>query len=133
MTDENPTVWLTLQAQDAVKLIDYYVDTFGFVVAARYGQGDTVDHAQLNWPEGAGGIMLGSHKPGAAWSRQPGTAGGYVVTRDPDGLYARVLEHNADIVRPLADTDYGAREFAVRDPEGNLWSFGDYTGEPRPA
>jgi len=110
-------------------LIDYYVDTFGFMVATVIGDGDVVEHAQLNWPEGSGGIMLGSHRPNAEWSRQPGTAGGYVVASDPDALYARVVEHGADIVRPLAKTDYGAREFAVRDPEGNLWSFGDYVGE----
>lgn len=132
MTTPNPTVWLTLQADNAPKLIDYYVDTFGFVLAARYGDGDRVDHAQLNWPEGSGGIMLGSHKPGADWSRQPGTAGGYVVTADPDALYQRVLSRQAEIIRPLGKTDYGATEFAVRDPEGNLWSFGDYAGESTP-
>jgi uncharacterized glyoxalase superfamily protein PhnB len=104
MTTSNPTVWLTLQAHNAPNLIDYYVDTFGFVVAARYGDGDRIDHAQLNWPEGSGGIMLGSHKPGADWSREPGTAGGYVVTSDLDGLYERVLSHEAEIVRPLAKT-----------------------------
>lgn len=38
------------------------------------------------------------------------------------------MSRNADVVRPLAGTDYGAREFVVRDPEGNLWSFGDYVG-----
>ena len=26
----------------------------------------------------------------------------------------------------LADQDYGSRDFAVRDPEGNIWSFGTY-------
>jgi uncharacterized glyoxalase superfamily protein PhnB len=129
----SPAIWLTLQAADAPALIDYYVETFGFVVAARYGEGDTVDHAELRWPDGAGGIMLGSHRPGNAWSREPGTAGGYVVTADPDALYERVLRHRADVVRPLADTDYGSREFAVRDPEGNLWSFGSYAGEPLPS
>jgi uncharacterized glyoxalase superfamily protein PhnB len=50
------------------------------------------------------------------------------VTGDPDALYARVLERKADVMRPLAETDYGAREFGVRDPEGNLWAFGDYRG-----
>jgi uncharacterized glyoxalase superfamily protein PhnB len=133
MTPSNPTVWLTLQAADAPALIDYYTDTFGFVIAARYGNGDIVDHAQLNWPEGTGGIMLGSHKPGAACSREPGGAGCYVVTNDPDALYERVLQRKADVVRPLEKTDYGSREFTVRDPEGNLWSFGDYTGEPMPS
>jgi len=29
------------------------------------------------------------------------------------------------------DTDYGSREFSVRDPEGNRWSFGSYRGAPR--
>src|ERR1700716_497889 len=77
MTGSNPTVWLTLQAHDAPKLIDYYVQTFGFVLAARYGEGRRIAYAQLNWPEGSGGIMLGSHKPGAEWCREPGTSGGY--------------------------------------------------------
>lgn len=130
MTDKNPTVWVTLQAHNAPKLIDYYVDTFGFVVTARYGvEGDTVRHAELIWPQGSGGLMLGSYQTGTEWCREPGTAGAYVVTADPDGLYQRVQSRNADIVRPLAGTDYGAREFVVRDPEGNLWSFGDYSGE----
>jgi len=133
MTGSNPTVWLTLQAHDAPKLIDYYVHTFGFVLAARYGEGSRVDHAQLNWPEGTGGIMLGSHKPDAEWRREPGTSGGYVVTTDPAQLYERVRQRGAEIVRPLTETDYGASEFSVRDPEGNLWSFGDYRGETPPA
>ena len=133
MTALNPTVWLTLQARDAPKLIDYFVDTFGFVLAARYGDGDTVDHAQLNWPEGSGGIMLGSHKPGVESCREPGAAGGYIVTADPDAVLERVRQHKADVVRAITETDYGAREFAVRDPEGNMWSFGDYRGEPLPA
>jgi uncharacterized glyoxalase superfamily protein PhnB len=29
----------------------------------------------------------------------------------------------------LHDTDYGSREYMVRDPEGNLWSFGTYRPE----
>jgi uncharacterized glyoxalase superfamily protein PhnB len=133
MTAANPTVWLTLQAHDAPTLIEYYVDTFGLVLAARYGEGDTVDHAQLRWPEGSGGIMLGSYRFGAGWCREPGTAGGYIVTADPTALYERVRAQGADITRPLTKTDYGANEFGVRDPEGNLWSFGDYRGEALPS
>ena len=26
----------------------------------------------------------------------------------------------------LTDLDYGSRDYAARDPEGNLWSFGTY-------
>ena len=49
----------------------------------------------------------------------------------PDALYERVTAAGADIIRKPGDTDYGSREFALRDPEGNLWSFGTYRGEPR--
>lgn len=126
-----PTVWPTLQARDALALIDFYVDTFGFLRTAVYADGDRVDHAQLDWPEG-GGIMLGSHKPDAEWSRLPGTFGAYVVTEHVDELYAKVQAAGARVRRDLADQDYGSREFSVEDPEGNLWSFGTYRGEPRP-
>ena len=30
----------------------------------------------------------------------------------------------------LHDTDYGSRDFAVRDPEGDRWSIGTYRGSP---
>jgi uncharacterized glyoxalase superfamily protein PhnB len=29
-------------------------------------------------------------------------------------------------VRPLTDQDYGSREYAAKDPGGNVWSFGTY-------
>ena len=125
-----PTVWPTLQAHDAHALIDFLVDTVGFLKTAVYEDGDKVAHAQLDWPEG-GGIMLGSHKPDGEWSREPGTFGAYVVTDRVDELYAQVKNAGAKITRELADQDYGNREFAIADPEGNLWSFGPYRGEPR--
>ncbi|WP_161631658.1 VOC family protein [Pseudonocardia asaccharolytica] len=47
----------------------------------------------------------------------------HVVVADPDALFARVTA-GATVIRGLEDTDYGSRTFAVRDPEGNVWSFG---------
>ncbi|MQA95692.1 MAG: glyoxalase [Streptosporangiales bacterium] len=132
-THENgpaPTVWPTLQAKNAHALVDFLVDTVGFLKTAVYADGDQVAHAQLDWPEG-GGIMLGSHMPGRDWSREPGTAGMYVVTADPDKLYERLRAAGVDFVQPIQDQEYGNREFIIRDPEGNLWSFGHYRGESR--
>jgi len=126
-----PTVWPTLQAKDANALIDFLVDTVGFRRTAVYADGDQVAHAQLDWPEG-GGIMLGSHKEDSYWSMEPGMAGTYVVTDDPDGLYERLRAKGVDMVRHIEDQDYGNRDFIIRDPEGNLWSFGLYRGQPRP-
>ena len=128
-----PQVWPTLRCADAPALITFLVEAFGFEVTARYGEGDRVDHAELAWPLG-GGIMLGSTHPDDAeddWSLRPGHFGAYVVTDDADALFARAGAAGAEITTGLHDTDYGSRDFAVRDPEGNRWSFGTYRGEPR--
>ncbi|MFD5586856.1 MULTISPECIES: VOC family protein [unclassified Streptomyces] len=127
-----PQVWPTLRARDARALIRFLVDAFGFEETAVYTDGDLVRHAELAWPEG-GGVMLGSLRPDAkqdAWRFEPGGFGAYVVTADPDAVYARAKAAGAEITSELHVTDYGSRDFAARDPEGNLWSFGTYPGEP---
>ncbi len=134
MTDNAPPpqVWPTLRARDARALIRFLVDVLGFEETVVYGEDDRVDHAQLTWPPG-GGIMLGSARddPDDPWPVQPGTGAAYVVTDDPDAIHDRAAAAGAKIIRSLEDTDYGSREFAVRDPEGNRWSFGTYRGAPR--
>jgi uncharacterized glyoxalase superfamily protein PhnB len=132
-----PTVWPALRARDPRGLIAFLVDALGFENTVVYGDqpdgsGDVVVHAEISWPEG-GGIMLGSARdvPDDPWPVQPGSSGCYVVTADPDKVHARAVAAGADIVTALHDTDYGSREFAVRDPEGNRWSFGTYRGAPR--
>jgi len=132
MTDNSPPpqVWPTLRARDARALIRFLVDAFGFEETVVYGDGERVDHAQLSWPPG-GGVMLGSVRDDGGWPVPPGSFGAYVVTDDPDGLCARATAAGAEIIAPPHDTDYGSRDFAARDPEGNRWSFGTYRGEPR--
>ena len=56
----------------------------------------------------------------------PGPILVYVVVEDPDALHDRAVAAGAEIVRGLTDQDYGSREFAARDPYGNVWSFGTY-------
>jgi uncharacterized glyoxalase superfamily protein PhnB len=135
MTDKTPApqVWPTVRARDARALIRFLVDAFGFEETAVYGEGDRVDHAELSWPPG-GGIMLGSAAESDAddnWPLQPGSFGAYVVTDEPDALFARATAAGAEVLMDMNDTDYGSRGFAVRDPEGNRWSFGTYRGAPR--
>ena len=135
MTDYTPPpqVWPTLRAHDALGLIRFLVAAFGFEETAVYADGHQVHHAQLSWPPG-GGIMLGSARPADekdTWPVQPGSFGCYVVTDDPDRLFARATAAGAEVLQGLHETDYGSRDFAVRDPEGNRWSFGTYRGEPR--
>jgi uncharacterized glyoxalase superfamily protein PhnB len=130
-----PQVWPSLRARDARALIRFLVDALGFEATVVYGEGDRVDHAQLSWPPG-GGIMLGSAREtdsDQVGAMSPGSFGAYVVTDEPDALYERAKAAGAEIVRAPHDTEYGSRDFAVRDPEGNRWSFGTYRGEPREA
>lgn len=128
-----PTLFATFRARDATGLIDYLQDVLGFVLTARYDDGERVAHAELRRPDGRGGVMLGDVQEGAEWSPEPGGAGLYVVADDIDTLYERAVAKDAQVITPLADTPYGSREFAVRDPEGNMWSFGTYAGEQVPA
>ncbi|MGW4638370.1 VOC family protein [Sphaerisporangium sp. NPDC004334] len=134
MTQTPPAqVWPTLRARDARRLIAFLVEAFGFEETVVYGDGERVDHAQLDWPLG-GGVMLGSDRERGEdnpWWLPPGTFGAYVVTDELDALYARATAAGAETLYAPRDTDYGSRDFAVRDPEGNLWSFGTYRGEPR--
>ena len=126
-----PTVWGTFQARDAHAMIDFLVK-LGFEATAVYDDPNDptiVQHSELNWPEG-GGVMCGSNT-NTEWSLEPGSAGFYVVTADPHAVYDRAARAGAEIIRKPRETDYGALEFALRDPEGSLWSFGDYRGEPR--
>ena len=84
----------------------------------------------MRWPRG-GGIMFGTAgKDDSAYGRRlPGNDAVYVVCDDPDALFERATAAGAEVVRGLKDEDYGSRGFTVRDPEGNLWSFGTYRGE----
>jgi uncharacterized glyoxalase superfamily protein PhnB len=126
-----PNVWPTLAANDARGLIRFLVEALGFEEVVAYGEGDRVDHAELAWPPG-GGVMLGSAKrDDPSGVTKPGSFSAYVVTDDPDALHARAAAHGAKMIRELHDTDYGSRDFAIEDPEGNRWSFGTYRGEPR--
>ncbi len=131
-TPPPPQVWPTLRARDARALIRFLVDAFGFEETVVHGEGDVVDHAQLSWPEG-GGIMLGSTRRTGEdrWDLPPGTFGAYVVTADPEAVLARAEAAGAEITDELHTTDYGSRDFAARDIEGNRWSFGTYPGAPR--
>jgi uncharacterized glyoxalase superfamily protein PhnB len=130
MSEQHPSlVWPALQAHDPDLVIRALV-ALGFEETAAYrDESGVVQHAQLDWPEG-GGVMLGSYSPDKVWSIKPGTAGIYVVTDDPDGVRERALTTKAE-VGEMEEQDYGSRDVRLRDPEGNLWSFGTYRGEPR--
>ena len=132
MSDKTPPpqVWPTFSATDARALIRFLVDVVGFEETAVYGEGDVVHHAELSWPPG-GGVMLGSARSDNETVTGPGRFSAYVVTDEPDALCERIRAAGGKITTELRDTDYGSRDFAIDDPEGNHWYFGTYRGAPR--
>ncbi|NUS44536.1 MAG: glyoxalase [Mycobacteriaceae bacterium] len=126
-------VWPTLTFTDARGAAEFLTKAFGFeqtAMFARDGDPTVVEHAEMRCP-GGGGIMFGTagRDDTPFGLRKPGNDSIYLVCADPDALYARATAAGAEIVRALRDEDYGSRGFTARDPEGNLWSFGTYTGE----
>jgi len=132
-TPAGSTIIPCLRYDDALRMIDWLRDAFGFQAQAVYADGDTVHHAQLVF--GSGMLMLGSTQPGSEWGdliTQPRDIGGRttqspcVVVTDPDAHYARARAAGAEIVQDIADQPYGGRGYSCRDPEGHLWWFGSY-------
>jgi uncharacterized glyoxalase superfamily protein PhnB len=106
--------------------IDWLERAYGFTRHEVHEGGDhSIAHAELRI--GPGAIGLSSAAPAVAGN--PWTTvrqGIYVCTAAVDAAHDRAGEAGADIAQPIRNTDYGAREFSVRDPEGHLWSFGTY-------
>jgi uncharacterized glyoxalase superfamily protein PhnB len=127
------TVIPSFRYHDAKAAIEWLSNVFGFERHAVYEMPDgLIAHAELTLNGGM--IMLGSQRDDEHGSRfkSPTELGGvetrssYIVVADADAAYARAQTAGATIVRPLQNTDYGSREFAVRDPEGHSWSAGTY-------
>lgn len=129
MSIEAPRLYPTFRYRDAVRMIDWLCDAFGFRVDAKFMDGDLVGHAQLSF--GTSAIMLGSVRDDA-YGRMvgaPGDNGGksvYVAVDDCDAAYAKAKAAGAKILEEPNDRDYGSREFICADPEGIVWSFGTY-------
>jgi uncharacterized glyoxalase superfamily protein PhnB len=127
------TVIPALRYRNAPAAIDWLCQVFGFERHAVYeGENGTIGHAELTLNGGM--IMLGSAKDDGHGRRFKSpdeldgmeTCSAYIVVADADAAHDRAVAAGATIIRPLQNTDYGSREFAVRDPEGHSWSLGTY-------
>jgi uncharacterized glyoxalase superfamily protein PhnB len=133
MTEFRSTVIPGHRYRNATAAIDWLSRVFGFECHAVYeGENGTIAHAELTL--GGGMIMLGSGKDDEYGKgfRSPDELGGietrscYIVVQDADAAYARAVDAGAMVTNSLHNTDYGSREFTVKDPEGHSWSAGTY-------
>lgn len=127
-------IWAALNYADAHAGIRFLVEVFGFeaVLVVEGDEPGVVEHSQLRWPEG--GVVQASSpaRPGNVFSDRPtGAENLYVITADPMAVWQRCTAAGVEVVLPPRSPDYDAdgTVFSVRDPEGNIWSFGTYAGE----
>lgn len=125
MSAAEVTLWPSLTFRDAEAMLGW-LTTIGFTEHAVYrdDRGGVV-HAEMTWSSG-GGIMFGTHSDGEELLRAPGGTSIYLITEDPDAVQAAAVAAGGNELRQVSENDYGGRGGTVRDPEGNLWSFGTY-------
>lgn len=122
------TVFPILRYTDARAAIRWLCAAFGFKERFSVPKtGPFVRHAQLSL--GMSIIMLGSTRDDGLSSPQTlgaATQALYVYVPDLDVHFEKARLAGALILSLPRDTDFGAREYHVRDPEGHLWTFGTY-------
>jgi uncharacterized glyoxalase superfamily protein PhnB len=132
MAHDAPTLYPLMRYRDAPAAIAFLKDAFGFqerqVIANEDG---TIAHAELEL--GPGILMLGSEREDQTIGSRAGRGWIYVAIDDADAHHDRALAAGAEVVSELHDTDYGSRDYAARDLEGNMWHFGTYRPAVEPA
>jgi uncharacterized glyoxalase superfamily protein PhnB len=130
---ERGGIWAAVFYRDALEGIRFLVDVFGFAeqLVVRGPDDQTVVHSELRWPEG-GVVQAGTYDATNAYALPPGQQSLYVVTADPQSIWERSEAAGLAVVRPPESPDYdpGGLVFSVRDPEGNIWTFGSYGLQP---
>ena len=121
------TFYPTLRYADPDAAMEWLERTLGFERREDHrDESGNLVHAELSL--GPAIVMLSA----AAAGREPfrslpaGATLVYCGVDEVEALHDRARDAGADIAAELTDTDYGSRDFTVRDPEGNLWAFGTY-------
>jgi uncharacterized glyoxalase superfamily protein PhnB len=122
-----------IRYSDANKAIEWLKQALGFTEKAVFrNAGGIVEHAELLL--GNGMVMIGTvghNKETAHWFVEPGAVGGvtasvYLIVPECDAVYETAKAAGAEILQELQSKNYGGKAFIVRDPEGQIWSVGEY-------
>ena len=118
-----------LHYRDPEKALGFLTDAFGFrEKAVHKGPDGEIAYVELEF----GGCYFGFGVT-ASSNDSPfdlGPTAVYVGLDDPDAHHDRAVAAGAEIVMGLTDQEYGSRDYAARDPEGNVWCFGTYRPGP---
>ncbi len=126
-----PSITPFLRYNDPATAVDWLAQAFGLErTDLATGDDGAVVHAELRWGDcvvhigPAGDFVIPSRSP----SDLPFTSGGIHLDLGDaevvDDHFKQVVEAGAEVLVEPHDTFYGARNFAVRDLERHIWSFG---------
>jgi uncharacterized glyoxalase superfamily protein PhnB len=125
MPDDTQRISPVLVYDNAEAAIAFLTRAFGFAEHSVHRSPDgSIAHAELTY--GGSYIGLSDRIKGVQSVFDLGPCAIYVTVDDPDRHHAQAVAAGAEVVYPLTDQDYGSRDYAVRDPEGFVWSFGTY-------
>lgn len=121
-----PTIFPIIRFRDADAGIAWLKDALAFEEHGVFRADDgTVQHGELK--RGDAWVMVGTEPPGGdRWGPHAGTGFYYLAVDDAAKAFERARSAGADLASELESRDYGGREFAMNDPEGNIWTVGEY-------
>lgn len=128
-------IWAAMPYADARAGIRFLIDVLGFeeqIVVPDDDDPSVIIHSQLRWPEGGVLQAATANRPGNVYSQRPiGSESLYVVTADPDAVWQRCRAAGVEVIAAPSEPDYapGTMNFSIRDPEGNIFTFGSYGGQ----
>jgi uncharacterized glyoxalase superfamily protein PhnB len=118
------TIHATLRYDDADKAIAFLTGALGLVEHDVYrDDAGRVSHGELSHE---GDVLMVGPRADPPGPFDTGRAVLYLAVDDVDAHHARAVAAGAAVVMELVDQPYGSREYAVTDPEGNVWSVGTY-------
>jgi uncharacterized glyoxalase superfamily protein PhnB len=130
-----PQFFPTLRYADPAAAVVWLCKAFDFTehFVARDEVGRVV-HAQLRLGDGL--LLLGPDRSDDPYGiHSPRVLNGLnqcvcVALHEVDLHCVAARAAGASVITEPYDTPYGAREYSCRDPEGHVWCFGNYWGEP---
>lgn len=119
--------------RDPEAALSFLRDVLGLEESAVFRDDDgRILHAQMRC--GTGLMMFGPERASAfdRYMVAPAEIGGretttiYAVVEDVAARHDRAVAGGAEVVMPLEPQPHGGQSFSVADPEGHIWTFGDY-------
>jgi catechol 2,3-dioxygenase-like lactoylglutathione lyase family enzyme len=113
-----------LLVDDVAAALEYYGDKLGF---EGHAWEDNLNH--YGYASRGGCHVHFCHAEGAGPTPNhivfpPDMCDLYVYVDDVDALHEELVERGAEILHAPVDTEYGMRDFRVRDPHGYILAFG---------